>query len=107
MNRNILVYRACGGASPFEEWLDRLKDVVGRARVRVRIDRAARGNLGDHRSVGAGVIELRIHYGPGYRVYLCMPGLETLLLLCGGDKSTQDQDISLAHRYRDDYERRL
>ena len=107
MNRSILVYRASDGTSPFEEWLDRLRDVVVRARVRVRIDRAARGNLGDHRSVGAGVIELRIHHGQGYRVYLCMSGLETILLLYGGDKSTQDQDISLAHQYRDDYKRRL
>lgn len=81
----------------FSRWLRRLKDRRAAARVQVRIDRLAAGNPGDVRPVGAGVSELRIPYGPGYRVYYLQHGQKLILLLCGGDKSTQSADIETAH----------
>lgn len=80
----------------FAEWLDRLED--GRARVRVltRLDRVAQGNLGDYRSVGESVSELRIDYGPGYRIYFTKRQTTIVLLLIGGTKSSQDRDIRRA-----------
>lgn len=75
-----------------------LKDRQAAARIALRIDRLAMGNPGDVKSVGSGVSELRIDYGPGYRVYFCRRGADILLLLCGGDKRTQDRDIARAHK---------
>lgn len=80
----------------FDEWLASLKDLNAKAKVLVRIRRAERGNFGDCEPVGNGVSEMRIHYGPGYRVYLAQEGRVVYLLLCGGDKSTQRTDIKLA-----------
>ncbi len=80
----------------FDAWLTGLKDRVGRARVLVRIDRLAAGNAGDVQPVGEGVSEMRIHFGPGYRVYFTMRGPLLIILLVGGDKSTQAADISKA-----------
>jgi len=80
----------------FAKWLDGLKDVKARARVLVRIERLAGGNPGDVGPVGEGVSELRIHYGPGYRVYYKMRGAELIILLAGGDKSSQAKDIKTA-----------
>lgn len=80
----------------FERWLERLKDLQAELRIRTRIDRLRHGNAGDHKAVGEGVMEMRIHYGPGYRVYYTQRGLEWILLLAAGDKASQDQDISLA-----------
>jgi putative addiction module killer protein len=82
----------------FANWLDKLRDIQARARVLVRIKRLAEGNTGDAKSVGEGVFELRIHYGPGYRVYYTKIGHEIVLLLAGGDKSTQSDDIRIALR---------
>jgi putative addiction module killer protein len=82
----------------FANWLDKLRDIQARARVLVRIKRLAEGNTGDAKSVGEGVFELRIHYGPGYRVYYTKIGHEIVLLLAGGDKSTQSDDIRTALR---------
>ena len=82
----------------FDRWLSKLKDKGAVARILVRIDRLALGNPGDVRSVGGGVSELKIDYGPGYRVYFAQQGETLVLLLCGGDKSTQDSDISTAQR---------
>jgi putative addiction module killer protein len=82
----------------FDRWLRKLKDRRAVARVLVRIDRLAAGNPGDVKPVGAGISELRINYGPGYRVYYLQEGDELILLLCGGDKSTQDDDIKNAKR---------
>ena len=78
----------------------------GRARVRVRLDRARLGNLGDNRSVGEGVHEFRIAHGPGYRVYFGLEGNRLILLLLGGDKSTQQKDIARAKEYWRDHQRR-
>jgi len=80
----------------FSTWLAGLRDDRARARILKRIDRAKRGNLGDVGPVGEGVSEMRIFYGPGYRLYFIQRGGELILLLCGGDKSTQDADIAEA-----------
>lgn len=82
----------------FETWIRALKDRRGRLRIVQRIDRLAGGNPGDVRSVGKGVSELRVDAGPGYRVYFARDGSELILLLCGGDKSTQKADIERARR---------
>ena len=82
----------------FVRWLDELGDLQARARVLVRIERLAAGNPGDAEPVGEGVSELRINYGPGYRVYFKHRGRELIILLAGGDKSTQARDIKTALR---------
>lgn len=80
----------------FAKFLEKLRDVNARARILTRLDRVSRGNFGDSKSVGNGVSELRIDYGPGYRVYYARHGTALIFLLCGGDKSSQDSDIRLA-----------
>jgi putative addiction module killer protein len=80
----------------FSKWLAALRDVRARAKVLVRIDRLAHGNPGDVEPVGEGVSELRINYGPGYRVYYVQRGRRYILLLAGGDKRSQNRDIALA-----------
>lgn len=80
----------------FAEWLDGLRDIKGRARVQARIERLALGNPGDVQPVGEGVSEMRIHFGPGYRVYFKQQGHILIILLAGGDKSTQTKDIKTA-----------
>ena len=80
----------------FAQWLDELRDIRARARVQARIQRLAAGNPGDVKPVGEGVSEMRIDYGPGYRVYFTRRGNEVVVLLAGGDKSTQDTDIKTA-----------
>lgn len=104
--KSVLVYRTREGRLPFEEWLRGLRDANAVARVLARIGRIRRGNLGDCKPVGEGVSELRVDYGPGYRVYFGEAGLMLVILLCGGDKRTQDRDISQACEYWQDYRRR-
>ncbi len=82
----------------FAQWLDGLRDIHARARVQARIERLAAGNAGDVKPIGEGVSELRIDYGPGYRVYFTKCGREVVILLAGGDKSTQTRDIKTALR---------
>ena len=82
----------------FSKWLKGLGDLRARAKVLTRIERLAMGNAGDVASVGEGVSEMRIHYGPGYRVYFVQRGKELAILLGGGDKSTQDKDIVAAKK---------
>ena len=82
----------------FARWLDELRDIKARARILVRLDRLAEGNLGDVKPVGEGVSELRIDYGPGYRVYYKKQGRTIIILLSGGDKRTQKRDIARAQR---------
>jgi putative addiction module killer protein len=88
----------------FERWLARLKDAVARAKILVRLRRLAFGNPGDVKPVGGGVSELRIDYGPGYRVYFTQRGSVILLVLCGGDKRTQQRDIKRAIAIIDELE---
>lgn len=82
----------------FANWLDGLRDIQARARIQARLARLAAGNLGDVKPVGGGVSELRIDYGPGYRVYYTQRGNEVVILLAGGDKKTQATDIKTALR---------
>jgi len=82
----------------YREWLDELRDRAGRARILVRVDRLIDGNPGQHRDLTDGVSELKIDVGPGYRVYYTQRGQRLLLLLIGGDKSTQQKDIETAIR---------
>jgi putative addiction module killer protein len=81
----------------FDMWFESLKDRQTARRIQARIDRAEDGNFGDHRAVGEGVSEMRIHHGPGFRVYFTQHGMEIVILLAGGDKSSQTQDIATAH----------
>lgn len=78
-------------------WFESLKDRQTARRIQARIDRAEEGNFGDHKAVGEGVSEMRIHHGPGFRVYFTQRGMEIVILLAGGDKSSQTQDIATAH----------
>jgi putative addiction module killer protein len=82
----------------FKDWLDGLKDRRAAARIRARVLRMEDGNLGDVKPVGGGVSELRIDYGPGYRVYFTQPERTVILLICGGDKKGQSRDIATARR---------
>ncbi len=102
----IEYYLTESGGKPFKERLDGLKDIAARQKVRIRLDRVRLGNLGRNRSIGEGAYELKIDYGPGYRVYYGLDKKTVVLLLLGGDKSSQKKDIALACRYWEDYKRR-
>jgi putative addiction module killer protein len=95
----IRIYKSESGQEPFSGWLKKLKDKSARAHIRRRIDRLHLGNEGDHKSVGQGVFELRLAFGPGYRVYYGKANDALVVLLCGGDKSSQSKDIKLAQKY--------
>jgi len=94
------------GKNVFETWLDALRDDKAEARIAARLNRLAAGNFGDCKPVGAGVWELRIDWGPGYRVYYAVAGRACVLLLCGGDKRTQTADIRRAIEYWQDFKKR-
>jgi putative addiction module killer protein len=93
-------------SATFDRWLRRLKDRRAAARVQVRIDRLAAGNPGDVKPVGAGISELRIDYGPGYRVYYMIEARRLIVLLCGGDKTDQQRDIDQAKRIAEEWRKR-
>lgn len=101
--REIEIYVAENGRAPFSEWLHSLRDIRARAKIRIRLDRTSLGNLGDCKSVGDGVCEMKINYGSGYRIYFGHVGNKVILLLCGGDKSSQGKDIKKAHVLWADY----
>lgn len=88
----------------FSQWLSALKDQRGKAKILSRIDRLAMGNPGDVEPVGDGISELRIHFGPGYRVYFTQRGSLYVLLLCGGDKDSQERDIARAKILATEYQ---
>lgn len=103
MKRTILIYENTSGRSPFSDWLLALKDAKGRAVVRARLNRVELGNFGDCKAVGDGVFELRVAFGPGYRVYFGKHGELVVVLLCGGDKGTQGRDIAKAKQLWKEY----
>ncbi|MYE88850.1 type II toxin-antitoxin system RelE/ParE family toxin [Candidatus Poribacteria bacterium] len=103
--REIQVYQTANGREPFNEWLGAIRDTETQARIRARLERLEDGNLGDCRSVGDGVFELRIHFRAGYRIYFAQKDNTIILLLCGGDKSSQRRDIRRAKTYWSEYKR--
>lgn len=103
--KELRTYETTDGRRPFDEWLDGLKDKAA-ARIAARLNRVALGNFGDVKSVGEGVSELRLVFGSGYRVYFGQDGDKIVLLLCGGDKGTQEKDIRAAKMHLQDYKRR-
>ena len=100
-------YQTAEGKTPLTDWLGGLRDVPTRGRIVARLDRLRAGLLGDWKSVGGGICELRIDYGPGYRVYYAQEGRTLILLLRGGDKSSHAKDIETAHAYWKDYKARF
>ena len=102
----ILHYRTVEGRFPYREWVESLADKKARAAVLARVDRLAFGAFGDWKVAGEGVFELRVHLGPGYRAYFGREGKAVVILLCGGDKRSQDLDIKQAKKYWKDYETR-
>ena len=102
----IRIYQTKDKESPFENWLDNLNDINAKARILQRIDRIALGNFGDCEPVGDGVHEVRIDYGPGYRIYFGNDGKMLVILLCGGTKRNQEKDIRKAKEYWQDYKAR-
>lgn len=103
----ILHYISPNNVDFYQEWVDSLKDNKARIRILRRVDRIALGNFGDHKACRDGIFELRIDYGPGYRIYYFKDGQDVVLLLCGGDKRTQSRDIERAVKYKNDFCRRL
>jgi len=95
-------YVCADGVSPFREWLDELPVPV-RARIQARVTRFEMGNLGDRKPVGGSVFEARFHFGPGYRLYFGIDGLTLIILLCGGEKSSQRSDVRRAKQGWQDY----
>jgi putative addiction module killer protein len=99
-------YVSRGGKDIFDDWLTQLADARAQAKIASRVNRLAAGNFGDCKPLRQGVSELRIDWGPGYRVYYAMIGKESVLLLCGGDKRRQSADIERALDYFKDYKER-
>lgn len=104
--KTILTYVKEDGSAPFNDWFEALRDRKARAIIRTRINRIRLGNLGDCKSVGEGVSELRLKLGAGYRIYFGQFGDTIIILLSGGDKSSQNKDIKQAKTYWQDYKRR-
>ncbi|WP_457551841.1 type II toxin-antitoxin system RelE/ParE family toxin [Desulfobacula sp.] len=91
------------GKNYFREWFDSLKDIKTQAKIDVRLGRLRLGNFGDTKGLGKGVYELRIHFGPGYRIYYGLEGNKIVILLCAGDKSGQKKDIKKAVTFWEEY----
>ncbi len=103
---NIHIYEDANEAQPFTQWLGSFADRNMRARIKIRLERVAAGNWGDYKAVGDGVLELRISFGAGYRIYFAAVDDKLILLLCAGDKSSQVSDIQKAKKYWFDYQGR-
>jgi len=99
-------YLTASGRDPYQEWVDKLKDLMGRVAIQRRVDRIAAGHLGEHKFLQDGVWELKIDLGPGYRVYYAQESTTLVLLLGAGTKRTQAADIKTAVRYWHDYQQR-
>lgn len=103
MPKRVIVYANPNGKEPFTEWLYGLHDGMGRKRILARVSRLQQGNYGDCEPVGEGVSELRMFFGSGYRVYFGEHGDDIVILLCGGDKGSQNKDIQQAKVYWKEY----
>lgn len=101
----LRIFRSKNGSLPFSEWFMDLRDMRAKQKIIARLARVRAGNFGHAEPVGEGVQELKIHFGPGYRVYFGQLGLEIVILLCGGDKSSQDADIKKAKEYWQEYKK--
>jgi putative addiction module killer protein len=101
--KQVIVYARENGKEPFTDWLYGLRDVMGRKRILARVSRLQQGHYGDCEPVGEGVTELRLFFGPGYRVYFGEQDNTLIVLLCGGDKASQDHDIEQAKMYWKEY----
>ena len=99
-------YETGNGRVPFHRWLGTLGDRQTLLRIDARLARVRQGNLGDHRDLGQGLFELRLAFGPGYRIYAALESSHLVLLLCAGHKSTQLRDIQTARAYHEDYQKR-
>lgn len=97
--RTLKVYQDHNGRELFTEWFHAIRDTRTRTRIRKRLERLEAGNFGDCKSIGSGVFEILLHFGPGYRIYFAQIDDTLVLLLCGGDKSSQKQDIVRAKDY--------
>jgi putative addiction module killer protein len=104
--REIQEYQTLEGTMPFTQWLESLRDLKTRVKIEKRLERVRIGNSVDYLSVGEGVCELKIDFSPGYRIYFSQIGTKIILILLGGSKKTQEQDIEKAKEYWRDYERR-
>jgi len=103
MSKTVIVYNDKAGKEPFTKWLDSLKDTRTRRRILTRLRRIEQGNYGDCKHLQDGVFELRLFFGPGYRIYFGEDGDTVVVFLCGGDKSNQDKDIQTALIYWKEY----
>lgn len=101
--QEIEIYETQNGREPFTQWFNAIRDTRAQSSIRSRLISLEHGNFGDHRSVGGGVFELRIHVGTGYRVYFGEIDRTIVLLLCGGDKTSQTRDIARAKTYWREY----
>lgn len=101
--REIIYFADANGKEPYSEWLKTLRDAQTRQRIIRRIDRMEAGNYGDFKALKNGLFELRLFFGSGYRIYFGEDGDTVVVLLCGGDKSTQDKDIDAARDYWKEY----
>jgi putative addiction module killer protein len=102
--KQIVFYADADGNEPFQIWIDALRDIQGRRRIIKRIFRVQQGNYGDVESIGEGLSELRLFFGPGYRVYFGEDADNIVIILCGGDKSSQNRDIENAKAYWLEYQ---
>jgi putative addiction module killer protein len=103
---DVRLYSTPDGRTPFSEWLELLTDWTTQQRVDARLGRIRGGNLGDHKHLGGGLYELRLDFGPGYRIYFAKLGLRVVILVGGGEKRSQDQDIRKAREYLQDLRER-
>jgi putative addiction module killer protein len=103
--REVRLYADATGRCPFEVWLNGLRDLKARAIIRERIARLMLGNLGDAKAIGEGVFEMRVTFGPGYRIYCAEDGKRIIVLLCGGSKRSQANDIGRARSFWNEYKR--
>ena len=105
--REVLIYTTPNGRSPYRQWYARIKDQKAQIALSNRITRLRTGNFGDFKRLDAGLYELRIHHGPGYRIYFGVFQNDLVILLCGGAKGTQQRDITRAKNYWNDFLERM